>query len=77
MDFVSEGLASIPQSVLLAFAGLGALFTTFKALSFLRLLLNTFVLSGTNVSIINLSSNYLILHSIYMLSNACKPHGSA
>ncbi|KAF3061002.1 Very-long-chain 3-oxoacyl-CoA reductase [Daldinia childiae] len=49
MDFISDGLASIPQSVLLTFAGLGALFTTFKALSFLRLLLSTFVLSGTNL----------------------------
>ncbi|KAL7627248.1 hypothetical protein AAE478_001437 [Parahypoxylon ruwenzoriense] len=49
IDSVNNVLASIPQGVQLAFAGLGALFLIFKLLSFLRLLLSVFFLSGTSL----------------------------
>ncbi|KAI1382700.1 short chain dehydrogenase [Hypoxylon trugodes] len=49
MDNLNSALASIPQGVQLTFAGLGALFVASKLLSFLRLLLSTFILSGTNL----------------------------
>ncbi|KAI1775529.1 short chain dehydrogenase [Hypoxylon cercidicola] len=49
MDSLNEVLASIPPSVQLAFAGLGALFVGSKVLGFLRLFLSVFVLSGTNL----------------------------
>ncbi|KAI0017238.1 3-ketoacyl-CoA reductase [Xylariomycetidae sp. FL0641] len=49
MESVKEALASIPQSVQLALAGVGALFIGSKVLSFLQLFLNLFVLSGTNL----------------------------
>lgn len=49
MDSVNDFLSSIPQSVVLTFAGLGALFVASKLLSFLSLFLSVFILSGTNV----------------------------
>ncbi|OTB00578.1 hypothetical protein M426DRAFT_324235 [Hypoxylon sp. CI-4A] len=49
MGSLNEALASIPQGVQLAFAGLGALFVASKAWSFLHLFLSIFVLSGTNL----------------------------
>ncbi|KAI2620761.1 NAD(P)-binding protein [Hypomontagnella submonticulosa] len=49
MDTITDALASIPPSVQLTFAGIGALFAATKLLSFLRLFLGTFVLSGTNL----------------------------
>ncbi|KAI1444149.1 short chain dehydrogenase [Annulohypoxylon stygium] len=49
MDSVNDFLSSIPQSVVLTFAGLGALFVASKLLSFLSLFLSVFILSGTNL----------------------------
>ncbi|KAI2622299.1 short chain dehydrogenase [Hypoxylon sp. NC1633] len=49
MDSLNDSLESIPQSVKLAFAGLGVLFVGSKLLSFLRLFLGIFILSGTNL----------------------------
>ncbi|KAI1638651.1 3-ketoacyl-CoA reductase [Biscogniauxia mediterranea] len=49
MDSIKDAIEAVPPSVLLAFAGLGALFVGSKVLSFLRLLLSMFVLSGTNL----------------------------
>lgn len=51
MDSVSSVLESVPQSLQLAFAGLGALFVGSQLLGFLRFFLNVFILSGTNVSV--------------------------
>lgn len=45
MDFVK----SIPQPVQLAFAGVGALYIASRVLSYAQLLLNLFVLSGTDL----------------------------
>lgn len=50
MDSVQQFLQNVPQPVQWAFAGIGALFLGSKVLSFLQLVLNTFVLSGTNAS---------------------------
>jgi len=47
MDSIKQ--LTIPQGVLAAFAGLGALFVSAKLLSFLSLMLNLFVLSGKNL----------------------------
>ena len=49
MDSVYEFLQNVPQPVQWAFAGIGALFLGSKILSYLQLVLNTFVLPGTNV----------------------------
>ncbi|KAI1495485.1 3-ketoacyl-CoA reductase [Biscogniauxia marginata] len=49
MDSIKDAVAAIPPSVQLAFAGIGALFVGSKVLSFLRLFLSMFVLSGTNL----------------------------
>ncbi|KAI6085709.1 short chain dehydrogenase [Hypoxylon rubiginosum] len=49
MDSLNDALASIPPSVQLAFAGLGALFVGSKILGFLRLFLSVFILSGTSL----------------------------
>ncbi|KAI0161936.1 short chain dehydrogenase [Hypoxylon sp. FL1284] len=49
MDSLKDALASIPSPVQLGLAGLGVLFLGSKLLSFLRLLLSVFVLSGTNL----------------------------
>lgn len=45
MDFLDK----VPKSVLGAFAGLGLLIAGNKVLSYVRLLLSLFVLSGKNV----------------------------
>lgn len=50
MDAVSDFIQRVPQAVQWGFAGVGALFLGSKIFSYLRLLLNVFVLSGTNVS---------------------------
>ncbi|KAK7735543.1 hypothetical protein SLS53_007456 [Cytospora paraplurivora] len=42
-------LKNIPQSVQLAFAGVGAIYIASRVVSYLQLLLNLFVLSGTNL----------------------------
>lgn len=52
MVSISEFVAHVPQSVQWALAGVGALFVGGKVLSYLQLLLNLFVLSGVNVSLI-------------------------
>lgn len=49
MDSVYDFRHNIPQPVQWAFAGVGALFLGSKILNFVQLLLNTFVLSGTNL----------------------------
>lgn len=49
MDALNDAMTAIPQPVLWAFAGLGALFVGGKALSYLQFVLNVFILSGTNV----------------------------
>ncbi|KAI5862065.1 short chain dehydrogenase [Durotheca rogersii] len=49
MDYLNNTLDSIPRALHLALAGFGALFVTSKILSFLRLFLSVFVLSGTNL----------------------------
>ncbi|KAI1334485.1 3-ketoacyl-CoA reductase [Xylariaceae sp. FL0016] len=49
MDAVNSAIAAIPQSIQLAFAGVGALFVGSKILNFLRLFLSVFILSGTNL----------------------------
>jgi 17beta-estradiol 17-dehydrogenase / very-long-chain 3-oxoacyl-CoA reductase len=46
MDFLNK----IPKPVLAGFAGLGLLVISSKILSYIRLLLSLFVLSGKNVS---------------------------
>jgi 17beta-estradiol 17-dehydrogenase / very-long-chain 3-oxoacyl-CoA reductase len=40
---------SVPQQAQWALAGIGALYVARRALSFLQLFLNCFILSGTNV----------------------------
>lgn len=47
---ISELLGSVPQGVQWALAGIGALYMSSKVLGYLQLVLNLFVLSGTNVS---------------------------
>ncbi|KAI1815837.1 hypothetical protein GGS20DRAFT_541589 [Poronia punctata] len=49
MDSIQNAIASVPHTVQLALAGLGALWIGTKALSFIRLVLCMFVLSGTNL----------------------------
>ncbi|KAI1373997.1 short chain dehydrogenase [Hypoxylon crocopeplum] len=49
MDSVNDALASVPHSVQLSLAGLGALFIGSKLLDFLRLFLSIFILSGTSL----------------------------
>lgn len=51
MAALNELLASIPLPVQLAFGGIGLLAVASKVLSYVRLLLSLFVLSGTNVSV--------------------------
>lgn len=48
-------LSQVPSSVAVALASLGALVIGSKVLSYAMLLLDLFVLKGTNVRIINLS----------------------
>lgn len=50
MDSAIGFLQRVPQAVQLGLIAIGALFVGSKVLSFLRLVLNTFVLSGVNVS---------------------------
>lgn len=45
-----EQLGPIPQPVLGAFAGVGALWLAYKLFSYLQLVLSAFVFSGHNVS---------------------------
>jgi 17beta-estradiol 17-dehydrogenase / very-long-chain 3-oxoacyl-CoA reductase len=52
MDSVVQFLQNIPQPVQWAFAGIGALFLGSKVLSYLQLVLSSFVLSGTSVCIL-------------------------
>ncbi|KAK7956470.1 uncharacterized protein PG986_005692 [Apiospora aurea] len=49
MAYMNDVLSVVPQSILLGFAGIGALFLGSKALSYLQFFLNVFVLSGTNL----------------------------
>lgn len=49
MVSIAELVATVPSGVQWALAGVGALFVGRKVLSYLQLLLNLFVLSGTNV----------------------------
>lgn len=49
MAGITEMLASIPQPVQWALAGVGAFVVASRVLSYAQLLLNLFVLSGTNV----------------------------
>jgi 17beta-estradiol 17-dehydrogenase / very-long-chain 3-oxoacyl-CoA reductase len=51
MDSAIGLLQRLPQAVQLGLIAVGALFVGSKVLSFLRLVLNTFVLSGVNVSL--------------------------
>ncbi len=48
-DKALEYWAAVPQGAQWALAGVGALYVARRALSFLQLLLNCFILSGTNV----------------------------
>jgi len=47
-------LNEIPNSVLAAFAGIGFIFISSKAVSFLRLFLSLFVLPGKDVRLLSL-----------------------
>ncbi len=49
MEAIQETLASVPQSLQWAFAAVGVLVVSAKLISYLSLLVNLFVLSGTNV----------------------------
>jgi hypothetical protein len=49
LDKALELWTSVPQAAQWALAGIGALYVARGALSFLQLLLNCFILSGTNV----------------------------
>ncbi|KAK7927437.1 3-ketoacyl-CoA reductase [Apiospora marii] len=49
MADINDMLSAVPQSLLLGFAGIGALYLGSKALGYLQFLLNVFVLSGTNL----------------------------
>ncbi|KAH7324643.1 hypothetical protein B0I35DRAFT_349644 [Stachybotrys elegans] len=49
MDSVQKFLEAVPQPVFLGLASVGALFLGSKLFSYLQLLLNAFVLSGTNL----------------------------
>jgi 17beta-estradiol 17-dehydrogenase / very-long-chain 3-oxoacyl-CoA reductase len=49
-------LDQIPSSVLAAFAGIGALYAGSKIISYVRLLLSLFVLSGKNVCLFAISA---------------------
>ncbi|KAK8042384.1 hypothetical protein PG994_012867 [Apiospora phragmitis] len=49
MANTNDILSAVPQSLLLGFAGIGALYLGSKALSYLQFFLNVFVLSGTNL----------------------------
>ena len=48
-DKALEYWTAVPQRAQWALAGVGALYVARRALSFLQLLLNCFILSGTNV----------------------------
>lgn len=47
---VRDALAQVPTPVYYALTGVGALFVLVKVLSYLSLVLNVFILGGTNVS---------------------------
>ncbi|TGJ78610.1 hypothetical protein E0Z10_g10151 [Xylaria hypoxylon] len=49
MDTIHDAIAAVPRTAQLALGGLGALWVGSKVLSFLRLVLSMFVLSGTNL----------------------------
>ncbi|KAI1113863.1 hypothetical protein F5Y14DRAFT_416871 [Nemania sp. NC0429] len=49
MDSIYDAINAVPRTAQLALAGLGALWVGSKVLSFLRLVLGMFVLSGTNL----------------------------
>ncbi|KAK7958598.1 3-ketoacyl-CoA reductase [Apiospora saccharicola] len=49
MANMNDILSAVPQSLLLGFAGIGALYLGSHALGYLQFLLNVFVLSGTNL----------------------------
>ncbi|CAJ2514306.1 Uu.00g024250.m01.CDS01 [Anthostomella pinea] len=49
MESIHNAVAAVPRGVQLGLAGVGALFVGSKVLSFLRLVLSMFVLSGTNL----------------------------
>lgn len=50
MERIAQFWDAVPQGAQWAFAGLGALLVAKKALGFLQMVLNIFILSGTNVS---------------------------
>lgn len=50
MAGITEILSSVPQPVQWALAGVGAIVVASRVLSYVQLLLELFVLSGTNVS---------------------------
>lgn len=50
MAGITEILSSVPQSLQWALAGVGAYVVASRVLSYVQLLLELFVLSGTNVS---------------------------
>ena len=54
MDSFYKFFENVPQPVQWGFAGLGAFFLGSKVLSFLQLVLGTFILPGTNVRSIRL-----------------------
>lgn len=49
MGGIGDQLAYVPQPVQLLLAGIGALFLTSKALSYVKFVLGVFLLSGTSV----------------------------
>lgn len=56
MAGISEILSSIPQPVQWALAGVGAFVVASRVLSYVQLLLELFILSGTNVRCTSSSS---------------------
>lgn len=54
MDAIRSFVAAIPSPVQATFAAVGALYLGSKVLSYVGVLLNLFVLSGTNVSFLPL-----------------------
>lgn len=59
MAGITDILSSVPQSLQWALAGVGAYVVGRAVLSYVQLLLELFVLSGTNVSSLRTTPHYL------------------
>lgn len=61
MDKIAEIWGSVPQGVQWALAGIGALYAAKGVTSILQFILQTFLLSGTNVSPGRTKSAYVVI----------------